>query len=272
MPKTTSIDIKNIIIAVTVLMCITSIAYGVYEYWKKYLLPQSNIVQAKTVKILELELNKQTSLTLRDEDAKKVAKYKDDHNEDFLDQAELNWGDDSDKFVQLCKFATRMLKFYDATKPESKKYLEIANFIILKINERVFKKDYTVITKDTTYETLIHLTRLLNTFEYLADDTYRDTKDICHKQILYLMPEYNRVYQETSPATAYVKNEQIIYTIIPRLLTNLKFNKSLYNYDVIKEKVLEKLKQQVDFIKLPENAGKLLLRDYHLGIYEGLEC
>ncbi|KAG6558317.1 putative envelope protein ODV-E66-16 [Microplitis demolitor] len=268
MPKTTSLNTKNIIIIIAILMCFVSIGYGIYEYWKRYS-SQSDIVQSKNIQIIKLELNKLESLTPRTDDSEKVDKYIANHD-NFLVEANLDWGsDDSDKFVLLCDFATRMLKYYNG-KPESKKYLDIANFIILKINDRVFKTSYTVITKDTSYKTLIYLTRLLNTFEYLAKDIYPVTKNICHNQILYLMPEYNKVYQDTS-VSAHLKNEQVIYTIIPRLLTNMKSDKTLYNYDVNKQKVLEELKTQFNVLKKsPEKASNFILMDYHLGIYEGL--
>ncbi|XP_057331988.1 uncharacterized protein LOC130671887 [Microplitis mediator] len=266
-----------IIAIITILVTTTIVSILVIFLYRTTIALQFNKsnqnFESKLIKIESL-INKLVSSTLSTEDSEKVKNYK-DHYDNYLTESGLDWGDDNfDKFILLCDFATRMVKFYKDNingKLESKIYLEIANDIIHKINKRVFEKGYTVITKDTSHRTLIHLTRLLITFEYLAGDSYPDTKDICHKQILYLMPDYNKIYQGSSlAATVYLKNEQVIYTIIPRLLTNMRSDKALYNIDVKNQNVLQELKKQFDILEKSPEKSDIILKDYHFEMYKAL--
>ncbi|KAG6558318.1 putative envelope protein ODV-E66-22 [Microplitis demolitor] len=101
---------------------------------------KSNQIESKVTKIKSL-MSKLESSTLSNDDAEKVKKYKDNYD-NYLVESGLDWGNDSDKFVLLCDFATRMVTFYKNNingKIESKIYLFIAIDIIQKINDRVFE-------------------------------------------------------------------------------------------------------------------------------------
>lgn len=181
-----------------------------------------------------------------------------------------DWNDNPAELINLCNFATLLIRYYNS-KPDykqSKDYLQLVNGILKKLNERIFKpKNYLILVKSNSCELLSTLLILLNTFSYLADESYQSTKTMCHNQILEMVPEFNKLYLEGIPESdlnKFYKDHNVIYTITARLLTNIKYDRSLYLYDVEKKNVIQTLKTQFDYLsKTPEAKNNF----YHYGFY-----
>ncbi|CAD6221884.1 GSCOCT00014046001.2-RA-CDS [Cotesia congregata] len=186
-----------------------------------------------------------------------------------------DWHDNPSELINLCNFATLLIKYYNL-KPDdktSKEYLKLANDILKKLNERIFKpKDYSTLVKSNSCELLSTLLILLNTFDYLADETYQSTKTICHKQILEMVPEFNKIRLGGVPESnlnRFYKDYNVIYTITARLLTNIKHNRSVYQYDVEQKEVIQILKTQFDYLsKTPEEKNKFHLYEVYYSVYQ----
>lgn len=220
------------------------------------------IQKAKTV------LGQLSVSPIQDSDTEKLKKY----NSDF--DKNTDWKDDLE-LIQLCDFATLLLKYYNE-KPDdtkSKEYVQFANSVIKKIDSKIFKsKDYSIIAKSGNYNLFCSLTKLLNTFEYFTDDSYHDTKTICHNQILHMIPEFNKLYLQgvaESNIAGYLKDCESIYTITARLLTNAISDRDLYNYDVKNRVAIKVLKEQ--FAVLSDDAekrNKFNSYPYYYNMYE----
>ncbi|XP_044578079.1 uncharacterized protein LOC123260795 [Cotesia glomerata] len=246
-----------VILIVVIVWVIVSLSNKAEEFEVK------KIAKAKTI-IGQLSLT-----TIQDSDKAQFTNY----NNDF--DKNTDWKDNESTLSKLCDFATLLLKYYNE-KPddkESKEYLKFANDVIKKIDSKIFKpKNYSIIAKSGNYDLFCSLTKLLNTFEYLADDSYSDTKIICHNQILHMVPEFNKLYLQGVPESnisGYLKDCESIYTITARLLTNAISDKDLYNYDVENREAIKVLKEQ--FAVLSNDAEKksnFNFYPYYYNMYE----
>ncbi|XP_057331990.1 uncharacterized protein LOC130671889 [Microplitis mediator] len=201
----------------------------------------------------------------------KIYKMFERNRRTYLDEDLSNWNNNSTVFASLCSYATRFLILYNNDHAQEV-YLTIAADIIHKLNDNVFQpKVYKILQTNTgltDYKALLELTRLLNTFQYVADDTFVNIKDVCRKQILYLIPEYNKLYTDES-----MKDEKAIYTIIPRLLTTyLISDKKLWKKDVETNKVFTKLNDKFSILKTSQaKLNSFILYKYHYALYKILE-
>ncbi|KAH0549047.1 hypothetical protein KQX54_005365 [Cotesia glomerata] len=176
------------------------------------------------------------------QDLKIVERFKTDRENYFVTE-NLVWNNDVDKFISVCDFATRILKVYNNYRNDDI-YLLLVTDIINKINQLVFterKKD--ILKKENDYQAIVYLARLFNTFEYIADD-----------KILGI----------------WFNEENMIYTIIPRLLTYyLEPDKKNFIYDIKENKALTILEQKFSKIhSFADNRKKIYLYDYHYDIYQ----
>ncbi|CAD6221896.1 GSCOCT00005229001.2-RA-CDS [Cotesia congregata] len=256
---------KNIIITISLvailILVIVSVRVSLGNIAEEF--EGEKITKAKTV------LGQLSVIPIQKSDTEKLKGYNEDFNKN------TDWKDNELILSNLCDFATLLLKYYNE-KPddtESKEYLKFANNVIKKIDSKIFKpKNYSIIAKSRNYSLFCSLTRLLNTFEYFADDSYRDTKIICHNQILHMIPDFNKLHLDgvtDSNIGGYLKGCESIYTITARLLTNAISNRDLYNVDVKNRGVIKVLKEQ--FAVLSNDAEKknnFNLYPYYYNMYE----
>lgn len=199
------------------------------------------------------------------QDLQIVERFKADRENYFVIE-NLAWKDDVDKFITVCDFATRILKVYNNYRNDDI-YLLLVTDIINRINQLVFtERKNEVLKKENDYKAVVYLARLFNTFEYIADDKYKTTKSICHDLIIDLLPDYNYV----RILGIWFNTENIIYTIIPRLLTHyLEPDKKKFIYDVKENKALEILEQKFSEIhSFADKRKNIYLYDYHYDIYK----
>ncbi|KAG6558315.1 putative envelope protein ODV-E66-14 [Microplitis demolitor] len=204
---------------------------------------------------------------ISDEDYKIVKEFE-KKNVNYLTNASLDF-DTLEKFVSLCDFAVRILIIYHKNR-ESKIYIQLVDDIIKKLNEQIFSKNkYDVLKSggDVNIKALVHLMRLLNTFEYVADNEYNASKKICHDNIIKIIPETNKVGMGVEVS---YNDEKAIYTIIPRLLTYYLIpDKKEYNKDANLKNGLVNLKSQFNVLNTtPEKRQDFLLYDYHYSLYK----
>ncbi|CAD6221898.1 GSCOCT00005231001.2-RA-CDS [Cotesia congregata] len=199
------------------------------------------------------------------QDLKIVERFKTDRENYFVTE-KLVWNNDVDKFISVCDFATRILKVYNNYRNEDI-YLLLVTDIINKIHQLVFKeRKNEILKKENDYQAIVYLARLFNTFEYIADDKYKTTKSICHDLIIDLLPEFNYI----RILGIWFNTENIIYTIIPRLLTHyLEPDKKNFIYDVKENKALTILEEKFSEIhSFADKREKIYLYDYHYVIYQ----
>ncbi|XP_057330771.1 uncharacterized protein LOC130671089 [Microplitis mediator] len=253
-------DNHLILIIQTFLIAVIIIVLLVILY-KIYL---DNLVTKDDNKVLVELLNPKIS----DEDYKIVQDFETDKAE-YLNKATLDFTD-PDKFVSLCDFAVRILLIYNKNR-ESKVYIQLVDDIITKLNTQILStKNYIVLKsghEKVNFKTLVHLMRLLNTFEYVANNEYEASKKICQDKIIEILPETNKV--KLDEFERIYPDQNAIYTIIPRLLTyRLMSDKKEYHKDIDRMKVLDSLKKQLNANASPEKRKDIYLYDYHYSLYK----
>ncbi|CAD6221897.1 GSCOCT00005230001.2-RA-CDS [Cotesia congregata] len=201
-------------------------------------------------------------LKISDTDFKRIKIFERDRRI-YLTKSSLEWKDNSGIFSEVCNFAVRLLIFYHHN-PAVGIYMTVANDIVRKINDLVLQPhNYNIIrnSQGTNWIVFVNLLRLLNTFEYLADEDFLISKKICHEQILELVPGCTKLYLEES-----VRDEKAIYSTTARLLTNFLFNKELYKADIENNKALKILKDNFDILEKSKDK-KFVCYDTYKSLY-----
>ncbi|KAG6558316.1 putative envelope protein ODV-E66-15 [Microplitis demolitor] len=239
------------------------LAVGLFMFYNTF--EQNNEITQIEKALSDSEEKKITSFEF------KIYKMFERNRRTYLEEDLSKWDSNSADFMLLCSYATRFLILYNTDRAQEV-YLTIAADVIHKLNDNIFQpKNYKIIQTNaglTDFKVFIELTRLLNTFQYLADDTFVNIKDICREQILYLIPKYNKLYNDEL-----TEDEKTIYTIIPRLLTTyLISDKKLWNKDVGINKVFTKLKEKFNILQTSQAELKtFILYEYHNALYKILK-
>lgn len=171
---------------------------------------------------------KDNSRIFPDCDNKEIDEFSNDI-ESFLYKHFENWNkNDDEHFRYYCDCGVKKLQIYRINKHKAD--LDIATDIIYHIDDKILIhfNDNRAKYQSHYFNFAISLTRLLSSYEFLADDSFMDNKLICHEVINKLTDVFNNELYSTDDWIS-LNPKKIVYLNIPRLLTN-------YLYDLNKFK------------------------------------
>ncbi|XP_057331253.1 probable DNA repair protein RAD50 [Microplitis mediator] len=171
---------------------------------------------------------KNNSRIFPDCDNKEIDEFSNDF-ESFLYKNFEDWNENDDEhFRYYCDCGVKKLQNYGINK--HKIDVNVATDIIYHIDEKILKHldDNRAKNQSYYYNFAIYLTRLLLSYEFLADDGFMDNKLICHEVINKLTDVFNDELHSTDDWIS-LNPKKIVYLNIPRLLTNYLYDLNKFN-------------------------------------------